>query len=72
LIYYQKGLSEMIVGRESSIEAFPLFGFNLEDNDSLFSEKIELLLKIRDNWQVNWSGRFRPALNGQGVYLRPL
>jgi probable LLM family oxidoreductase len=67
-----KGRAEIIVGRGSSIEAFPLFGFNLEDYDSLFSEKIELLLKIRDNEQVYWSGQFRPVLNGQGIYPRPL
>src|SRR4051794_30158010 len=67
-----KGRAEIIVGRGSSIEAFPLFGFNLKDYDSLFSEKIELLLKIRDNEHVYWSGQFRPPLNGQGVYPRPL
>ncbi len=67
-----KGRTEMIVGRGSFIEAFPLFGFKLEDYDSLFAEKIDLLLKIRDNEHVYWSGQFRPALNGQGVYPRPL
>ena len=67
-----KGRAEIIVGRGSSIEAFPLFGFNLEDYDLLFAEKIELLLKIRDNEQVYWSGQFRPVLNGQGIYPRPL
>jgi probable LLM family oxidoreductase len=67
-----KGRAEMIVGRGSFIEAFPLFGLQLEDYDSLFSEKLDLLLKIRDNEHVHWSGQFRPALNGQGVYPRPL
>jgi probable LLM family oxidoreductase len=67
-----KGRAEMIVGRGSSIEAFPLFGFRLEDYDSLFAEKIDLLLKIRDNEHVHWSGQYRPILNGQGVYPRPL
>jgi probable LLM family oxidoreductase len=67
-----KGRAEMIVGRGSSIEAFPLFGFRLEDYDSLFAEKIDLLLKIRDNEHVHWSGQYRPALNGQGIYPRPL
>src|SRR3954453_8279527 len=67
-----KGRAEVIVGRGSSVEAFPLFGFNLEDYDLLFAEKIELLLKIRDNEQVYWSGQFRPVLNGQGIYPRPL
>jgi probable LLM family oxidoreductase len=67
-----QGRVEMVVGRGSSIEAFPLFGFKLEDYDSLFSEKLDLLLKIRDNEHVYWSGKYRPSLNGQGVYPRPL
>ena len=62
----------MVVGRGSSIEAFPLFGFKLEDYDSLFSEKLDSLLKIRDNEHVYWSGKYRPSLNGQGIYPRPL
>jgi probable LLM family oxidoreductase len=66
------GRAEMVVGRGSSIEAFPLFGFDLADYDALFEEKLELLLKIRDNEQVRWSGRFRPALTGQGIYPRPV
>jgi len=65
-----EGRAEMVVGRGSSIEAFPLFGYRLEDYDALFAEKLDLLLKIRDNEHVHWSGRFRPALTGQGVYLR--
>ena len=67
-----QGRMEMVVGRGSSIEAFPLFGFKLEDYDSLFSEKLDLLLKIRDNEHVYWSGKYRPRLNGQGIYPRPL
>src|SRR4051812_13338200 len=67
-----QGRVEMVVGRGSSIEAFPLFGFRLEDYDSLFEEKLNLLLKIRDNEHVYWSGKYRPTLNGQGVYPRPL
>jgi probable LLM family oxidoreductase len=67
-----QGRAEMVVGRGSSIEAFPLFGFRLEDYDSLFAEKLDLLLKIRDNEHVHWSGKYRPRLNGQGVYPRPL
>ncbi len=67
-----QGRAEMIVGRGSSIEAFPLFGFRLEDYDSLFAEKLDLLLKIRENEHVHWSGHYRPALTGQGVYPRPL
>jgi probable LLM family oxidoreductase len=67
-----KGRAEMVVGRGSSIEAFPLFGFDLEDYDSLFEEKLDLLLKIRENEHVHWSGKFRPALNGEGIYPRPV
>ena len=67
-----KGRAEMVVGRGSFTEAFPLFGYKLEDYDSLFAEKLELLLKIRDNEFVNWSGIFRPALTGQGIYPRPM
>ena len=67
-----QGRVEMVVGRGSSIEAFPLFGLRLEDYDSLFAEKLDLLLKIRDNEHIYWSGKYRPTLNGQGVYSRPL
>jgi probable LLM family oxidoreductase len=67
-----RGRAEMVVGRGSSIEAFPLFGLRLEDYDSLFAEKLDLLLKIRDNEHVHWSGEYRPTLTGQGVYPRPL
>ena len=67
-----QGRAEMVVGRGSFIEAFPLFGLQLEDYDSLFAEKLDLLLKIRDNEHVHWSGEYRPTLTGQGVYPRPL
>src|SRR6202047_3297608 len=67
-----QGRAEMIVGRGSSIEAFPLFGFRLEDYDELFAEKLDLLLNIRANEHVQWSGQYRPALTGQGVYPRPV
>jgi probable LLM family oxidoreductase len=67
-----KGRAEMVVGRGSFVEAFPLFGLRLEDYDSLFAEKLDLLLKIRDNEHVQWSGEHRPALSGQGIYPRPL
>jgi probable LLM family oxidoreductase len=67
-----QGRAEMVVGRGSFIEAFPLFGLSLEDYDSLFAEKLDLLLKIRENEHVHWSGQHRPALTGQGVYPRPL
>lgn len=67
-----KGRAEMVVGRGSFGEAFPLFGFGFEDYDELFSEKIELLLSIRENETVNWSGKFRPSLINQSVYPRPI
>jgi probable LLM family oxidoreductase len=67
-----QGRAEMVVGRGSFVDSFPLFGFRLEDYDSLFAEKLDLLLKIRDNEHVTWSGKHRPALTGQGVYPRPL
>lgn len=67
-----QGRAEMVVGRGSFVEAFPLFGLRLEDYDSLFAEKIDLLLKIRDNEHIHWSGEYRPALTGQGIYPRPL
>ena len=66
-----QGRAEMVVGRGSFVEAFPLFGLRLEDYDSLFAEKLELLLKIRDNEHVKWSGEYRPPLTGQGIYPRP-
>jgi probable LLM family oxidoreductase len=66
-----KGRVDLIVGRGSFTEAFPLFGLDLADYDSLFDEKLDLLLKIRDSAQVTWSGRHRPPLSGQGVYPRP-
>src|SRR6202162_2223853 len=67
-----QGRAEIIVGRGSFIESYPLFGFDLEDYDSLFNEKLELLLKIRENTQVHWSGKHRAPLTGQGVYPRPV
>ena len=67
-----QGRAEMVVGRGSFTEAFPLFGLSLHDYDELFSEKLNLLLKIRDNETVNWSGKFRPALKNQAIYPRPL
>src|SRR5580692_597727 len=66
------GRAEIIAGRGSFIESFPLFGLKLEDYDSLFAEKLELLLEIRKNVHVNWSGKHRAALTGQGIYPRPL
>lgn len=67
-----KGRAELVVGRGSAIEAYPLFGFDLNDYDALFKEKLDLLLKIREQEFVTWSGKFRPALNNQPVYPRPV
>ena len=66
------GRAEIVVGRGSFVESFPLFGFQLDDYESLFTEKLGLLLKIRDNEHVHWSGKHRAPLTGQGVYPRPL
>ncbi|WP_223649655.1 Atu2307/SP_0267 family LLM class monooxygenase [Hymenobacter psoromatis] len=66
------GRAEMVVGRGSSIEAFPLFGFDLQDYDALFAEKLDLLLRLREQETITWAGKFRPALTGQGVYPRPV
>jgi probable LLM family oxidoreductase len=66
------GRAEMIVGRGSFIEAFPLFGLRLEDYDDLFAEKLDLLLTLRESTNVEWSGKHRAPLTGQGVYPRPL
>jgi probable LLM family oxidoreductase len=67
-----QGRAEMVVGRGSFIEAFPLFGLNLEDYDSLFEENLDLLLNIREHTHVHWSGKHRAPLTGQGVFPRPL
>ena len=67
-----QGRAEMIVGRGSFTESFPLFGLNLHDYDELFAEKLDLLLKIRENEVVNWSGKYRPTLKNQSIYPRPL
>lgn len=65
------GRTDLVVGRGSFTESFPLFGLSLRDYDSLFAEKLDLLLKIRETTEVTWSGQHRPALTGQGVYPRP-
>lgn len=67
-----RGRMDMVVGRGSFTEAFPLFGLSLGDYDALFAEKLDLLLRIRESPTVHWSGEHRPALTGQGVYPRPL
>src|ERR1700676_175326 len=64
------GRAEIVAGRGSFIEAFPLFGYDLHDYDQLYEEKLELLLKLRASEHVTWTGKFRPALTGQGVYPR--
>jgi probable LLM family oxidoreductase len=66
------GRAEMVVGRGSFIESFPLFGLALEDYDSLFASKLDLLLEIRDHEKVFWEGKHRSPLTGQGVYPRPV
>src|SRR5882724_10381342 len=66
------GRAEIVAGRGSFVDSFPLFGFRLEDYDELFSEKLDLLLKIREDTQVRWSGKYRAPLTGQAVYPRPL
>ena len=66
------GRAEIVAGRGSFTEAFPLFGFDLHDYDELYEEKLKLLLKIRDNEIISWSGKFRPALQQQAIYPRPL
>jgi len=67
-----KGRAEMVAGRGSFSEAFPLFGFDFKDYDDLFIEKLDLLLQIRANEFVNWSGKFRPAINNLPIYPRPI
>jgi len=67
-----QGRAEIVAGRGSFIESYPLFGLELKDYDSLFTEKLDLLLRLREDTHVHWSGKHRPALTGQGVYPRPL
>src|SRR6201990_3122585 len=66
------GRAEIMAGRGSFIESFPLFGYDLDDYDELFAEKLELLLRIRESETVTWSGRLRPPINDVGVYPRPI
>jgi probable LLM family oxidoreductase len=66
------GRAEIVAGRGSFIDAYPLFGYDLEDYDELFAEKLELLLAIRQTEFVTWKGKFRPALTNQPVYPRPV
>jgi probable LLM family oxidoreductase len=66
-----QGRAEIMAGRGSFIESFPLFGYDLHDYDDLFAEKLNLLLELRENERVTWSGNHRPALNDLGIYPRP-
>ncbi|KQT52287.1 MULTISPECIES: Atu2307/SP_0267 family LLM class monooxygenase [unclassified Aureimonas] len=66
-----KGRAEIVVGRGSFGEAYPLFGFSMHDYDALFAEKLDLLLKLRDKTHVTWHGRFRPPIENRGVFPRP-
>ena len=67
-----EGRAEIVAGRGSFTEAYPLFGFDLQDYDSLFDEKLRLLLQIRDQSRVTWSGKHRPPLRNQEIHPRPL
>src|SRR6266481_6351359 len=67
-----RGRAEIAAGRGSFVESYPLFGLRLEDYDSLFAEKLDLLLKIRESTKVLWSGKHRAALTGQAIYPRPM
>jgi len=67
-----QGRAEIMIGRGSFIESFPLFGYDLRDYDELFAEKLDLLLKLRESESITWSGKHRPPLNNLGVYPRPV
>lgn len=66
------GRAEIMAGRGSFIESFPLFGQDLKDYDELYEEKLDLLLKVRESEIVTWAGKHRPSINGRGVYPRPV
>ena len=65
------GRAEIMAGRGSFIESFPLFGYDLEDYDALFSEKLELLIQVNKSEKISWKGKLRPAINNLGIYPRP-
>ncbi len=67
-----KGRAEIMVGRGSFIESFPLFGYDLQNYEELFEEKLELLLQLRENENITWSGNFRAAIDGKGIYPQPM
>lgn len=66
------GRAEIMAGRGSFIESFPLFGYELSDYDELFDEKLDLLLKLTESEKVTWSGKHRPSFNNLGIYPRPV
>lgn len=66
------GRAEIVAGRGSFIDSFPLFGLDLNDYDAVFTEKLDLLLKIRKSESISWSGKFRPRLTNQSIYPRPV
>ncbi|MBW4841192.1 MAG: LLM class flavin-dependent oxidoreductase [Paenibacillaceae bacterium] len=66
------GRAEIMAGRGSFIESFPLFGYDLNDYEELFEEKLDLLLKLRESEKVTWQGKHRPAINNLGIYPRPV
>ena len=66
------GRAEITAGRGAYVESFPLFGYDLDDYNELFDEKLDLLLRVNGSERVTWSGRFRPALRDAGVYPRAL
>jgi probable LLM family oxidoreductase len=66
------GRAEMMAGRGSFIESFPLFGYDLQDYNALFSEKLDLLIKLRENEHISWDGHHRPSIDNRAVYPRPM
>src|SRR5690625_2466737 len=66
-----EGRAEIMVGRGSFVESFPLFGYDLRDYEELFEEKLGLLLKLREKKIISWSGRYHPDIDGRGVYPQP-
>ncbi len=66
------GRAEIMAGRGSFIESFPLFGFDLQDYDEIFAEKLELLMKLRESERITWTGKHRSLIENRGVYPRPI
>src|SRR5690242_12215757 len=66
------GRAEIMAGRGSFIESYPLFGYDLDDYDELFSEKLQMLLKIREDTRLSWEGRLTQSVESRGVYPRPV